>query len=144
MRLLLIALSSLVILAGCGFATVRDLRTKGDGLISFEVSENYQVVYRRLYQYSNNCYGGQGAFVTAAQIYLDNHSGEIYLTAGGEYKVVIDLIEISTKRTSVKITYDSSVSDAWKSWAESMKEYSTKDRSDCPPMETFTYRPTKS
>ena len=130
MKKMIVILLVLAFMAGCGPATVQELREKPAGTITFEVDSNYQTVYRRLITPIRENIRGFNRAING-DIYTNDQEAEIscigtkrsIVPGGGVNNSVllaIDIKAISDNRTKVTTYY---THHEWKSTALRVEQW---------------------
>jgi len=99
-----------ITLSGCAPATVHQLREQPKGQLTFQVTQNYQAVYRTILRSARKCH--QGAMlatqlVVQGDLYTDIQSGEVVVSVHAAYGIDthmgIDIKAVTDNVTEVKV-----------------------------------------
>ena len=127
----------LSLLLGCAPSTVQGLREDHSGKISFEVSQNYQPVYRAILEQSRNCWQGSSIFTAPGTVqgdlYHDIRRGNISVAQHNAiYGILtwlaIDVSALDDNTTRVETYY---TNDHWAPAAAAVEQWVKNDFKGC-------------
>jgi hypothetical protein len=136
MKILLLACLLLAPVLGCAPTTAQGLRNNHAGIVSFEVDENYQSVYRKIITRARNCYQGVGLLgmnnTVQGDLYPDLQSGTISCAHHNPMYGIntFIVIDIRVNQSKTKIVYYC-FNSAWCKNAKVIEGWVTQNSEKC-------------